>query len=881
MNGQRNLTVVVTGDLTIDWTIHHRVQGVHMCPRPGGAMLLADLIRAAAEADARRSSNMEVRVLTVPQVTKFSPDATRYHHTYAQLTRDSGTAPWRVEEVFGLDCQTPETSVSDLSAVEDDTPEADVVVIDDADLGFREESHRGLWPSSISAPERMPWVLLKTRGRRIAQGALWEHLRASLASRLVVVTTIADIRLAGGDVSRGLSWERTARALAGEVLHNPRINALSNCAYAAISFGPAGAILLANPGAPSEGDSSSRVKLFFDPELMEDTKPTMPRAGYTSALAAAMCMQILRKPERLDMDGMAEAMRSGLATMGHLQQIGLSSEDCPGFPAMQIAETIGKDAANFADADVPRADLPVREYLGGKEKDSPSGYWTILDDNYPDDLDILAERIVVDGPEKTLKRVPLGRFGGLLTVDRQEIESLRSIRTLVDEYLRADEYLKRPRQVPLSIAVFGAPGSGKSYTVTQVINSLPGVTTRSNAFQSKTFNLAQFNSPDALVQAMHQVRDLGLSGSIPLIFWDEIDSKLGGDDLGWLRYFLAPMQDGMFQEGQIAHPIGRSIFVFAGGTSRTLEEFRGKAGQEHALSNAKVPDFLSRLRGYIEILSPDPESGSDGRQVRDPYFIVRRALLLRSLLDRKAPHLFESNKDDRRKVARISSGVLRGFLTIPSYKHGARSMEAIIDMSLLAGQTSFAASCLPTQTQLDLHVDGNKFLSIIREVELPGKVIENLTDDAYADFCEVSEGNIDFLRRLGGDEKKQVRRVVRGVTGMLEEMGYRIVPADRETRRISKAPSGMPSDEIERMASLQHSRWMKAKLAAEWSQGREVDKERRTHPALKRWEELAAPENENWRKLIGIVLGRLSQSYGYAIVRYAPDGPARRSHAES
>ena len=481
----------------------------------------------------------------------------------------------------------------------------------------------------------------------------------------------------------------------------------------------------------------------------------------------------------------------------------------------------------------------------------------------------------MDGPYEALERVPLGGFGDLLTVDRQEIESLRSIRTLIDEYL------KRPRKAPLSIAVFGSPGSGKSYTVTQVINSLPGVTAKSDTFESRTFNLAQFSTPDALIQAFHQVRDLGLSGSIPLIFWDEIDSNLGSDGLGWLRYFLAPMQDGVFQEGQIAHPIGRSIFVFAGGTSRTLEDFRRQAGQERTLSNAKVPDFLSRLRGYIEILGPDPEISSDGSRVRDPYFVVRRALLLRSLLARRALHLFEDGKDEEKKTASISSGVLRGFLTIPSYKHGARSMEAIIDMSLLAGQTTFAASCLPAQTQLDLHVDGNKFLSIAREVELPGKVIANLTDDAYADFCEISNGDIGFLRRLGGDEKKQVRRVVRGVTGMLEEMGYRIVAADGERTSTSKSSTSMSSDEIERLARLQHSRWMEAKLAAEWSQGRKADKEGRTHPALKQWENLTAPEKENWRKLIGVVLSQLSQSYGYAIRRYLPDSPARRSHVGS
>ena len=55
------------------------------------------------------------------------------------------------------------------------------------------------------------------------------------------------------------------------------------------------------------------------------------------------------------------------------------------------------------------------------------------------------------------------------------------------------------------------------------------------------FNLAQFRSPDDLVDALHVVRDQALGGGIPLVFWDEFDTALDGRELGWLRYFLAPM----------------------------------------------------------------------------------------------------------------------------------------------------------------------------------------------------------------------------------------------------------------------------------------------------------------------------------------------------
>ena len=74
------------------------------------------------------------------------------------------------------------------------------------------------------------------------------------------------------------------------------------------------------------------------------------------------------------------------------------------------------------------------------------------------------------------------------------------------------------------------------------------------------------------------MRDLGLSGKLPLVFWDEFDTALEGQPLGWLRYFLAPMQDGAFQDGQITHPIGRAIFVFAGGTAERMERSARASG---------------------------------------------------------------------------------------------------------------------------------------------------------------------------------------------------------------------------------------------------------------------------------------------------------------
>jgi hypothetical protein len=64
------------------------------------------------------------------------------------------------------------------------------------------------------------------------------------------------------------------------------------------------------------------------------------------------------------------------------------------------------------------------------------------------------------------------------------------------------------------------------------------------------------------------------------------------------------MQDGAFQDGQINHPIGRSIFVFAGGTSTTMAAF--DQGPTNAFKDVKGPDFISRLKGFINVLGSNP-----------------------------------------------------------------------------------------------------------------------------------------------------------------------------------------------------------------------------------------------------------------------------------
>ena len=141
-----------------------------------------------------------------------------------------------------------------------------------------------------------------------------------------------------------------------------------------------------------------------------------------------------------------------------------------------------------------------------------------------------------------------------------------------------------------------------------------------------------------------------------------------------------------------------------------LEEALGvKAEQEFASAGddaqeraTKKPEFLSRLRGYLNIHGPNRLDEADSA------YALRRAFLLRSLLVQKAP---QTVRDGR---LAIDDGVLRAFLGTEHFTHGARFIEAVIDQSALAGKARFARSSLPPADQLSLHVDAEEFLALVR-----------------------------------------------------------------------------------------------------------------------------------------------------------------------
>jgi len=96
----------------------------------------------------------------------------------------------------------------------------------------------------------------------------------------------------------------------------------------------------------------------------------------------------------------------------------------------------------------------------------------------------------------------------------------------------------------------------------------------------------------------------------------------------------------IFDEGK-NHPIGKCIFVFAGGTASSFKEFTERGHRDkkalRAFKKVKAPDFISRLKGTLDILGPNQrmktiivkkkEYSVPDRS--DKNYLLRRALLLK------------------------------------------------------------------------------------------------------------------------------------------------------------------------------------------------------------------------------------------------------------
>lgn len=841
----------------------------------GGALLLNDLIAATMGADGWKTEfglDPEYRTLPFnyhsfcfwePRLAEGDKGRTEYWRA-VEPPLGYGHSDSEEEALAGAQLRLNAYTLRDepLKQV------PNVVVIDDAGIGFRDEARRELWPLHTSADGRNcpDWVVLKLTGA-IGESALWKEITRSCSENLVVIVPAEELRRREVRLSRGLSWEATAEDLVIELNRNPQLKPLLKARHLIVTFQSDGAFWLDND------PSGAKSLLVFDALRAEgewsESQGEGGAFGYLSCFTAAIVRELCvpskeikiqddkAKPEGATklVPDFESALGAGLGASRELRRVGHGEvvtgekEPKPGFPFGHIAGKIRQPDAKFVSAVIPP---PPKN----------RGSWMMLDEWQVQARSNATARphyeaalaVAVLGPE-VLERFPVAQFGKYQTVDRKEIESLRTIRQLIINYVH-----DKRAKAPLNLGVFGPPGSGKSYIVYQIANAA-----KIPKDDVILFNLSQFKDPGEICGALHRVRDKVLKGATPLVFWDEFDS--GG--YKWLQFLLAPMEDGEFQDGQITHTLGRCIFAFAGATASTFAQFgpvnpnllkdaeQEKLEQEDKLRGleqawkefvlAKGPDFKSRIAAYLNLL------GMNRRQVcfeeagkrkwkddsSDLCCPIRRALFMRSLLDLKKGMRLNLDLD-----------VVRALLELPVYKGAGRSLQFLCTQFKNAANGVSGRSSLPSAELLNMHVDSEAFWKLCEQdadfvpkaaglaallhegyrLRIKGNPKKQHLDVEFSKLSEdLQKANLAQALRIPAILRLAGMHLESGPTVSFEPKALLGARASQE-EPLRKHLAG--AERLEVLAEAEHNGWMVERMLSGWKFGRKRNDEKRLHNYL-------------------------------------------------
>jgi len=859
---QKTRRILVSGDVMVDNHIYKgdRYQpgldgkiGTYLQQTAGGASLLYDQFKAVLaykppEPKKPKETGDDVEEITLPH---FDVDLGVYTDNLSSWPRSLHSfGVWSPHPHTRKDNEKKETwrlSAPLGYGEEIDEPfhappckpllgkSADILVLDDGGLTFRHKLPKNkasltAWPTVLSKPtqESPEWTILKTASP-LAQGDLWRAVvDKRIRESLIVITSIADVRREPVRISEGVSWERTALELVRELINSPSLEPLARCPHCIISFGCAGVLYVDRTG------KEPSFRLIFDPAHLEgDWEATMDGSaiGYMSCLVTGIVnglVAIVKDEDKVDRVGIGivaglEAGRAMLEDGHGFVEANTTPEPPWGAVASKIVTSIHsqlhpkKDQKKqFYSASVP---IPNSDNAGSQQRHN----WTILaGEPSTDDTDRLMVQPLVGIARRTalfgiseLSRNPVQHTGKLITVDRGEIESIRIVQRAIRAYDRHDAGKK-----PLSIALFGAPGSGKSFTVKEIARSVLG-----KKAPILEFNLSQFSGNADLIGALHQVRDGALGPYTPVVFWDEFDSR----NYDWLQYLLAPMQDGAFQEGPLTHPIGKCVFIFAGGTSCDFEHFGPSPGNTKAVSSFKLlkgPDFKSRIHNSLTVLGPNRAPAYDDvldtwkDDPADICFPIRRALLVRSLLGLGDDDLLE-----------MDDGMLTALLEINTYTHGVRSLENLLSAMKQSNDGGpYRRSNLPNTEVLAMHVDADKFIDLMERDLGFKRLADELAPHIHAYYTEqikdkrpTAEYNKIF-NDLPEEIKDDNRSAARRIPEVLAHAGLYVVKrAESENGKAAKLTDAVQTiidTYIEEMAEAEHNGWMITRLSNGWRYGK-------------------------------------------------------------
>jgi RyR domain len=910
-------TIVVAGDLVRD---HHLVQlpedpdydPVYMqnpvltpSVKLGGAWYLEELVRLSCKdvdhlkvCGARRNaeSSSEGGFHVEESYSVWSPHNRTIDNEEEQV--------WRINRFLGYHSPPEESQPLEI---EGDTSSPNVLVLDDVGRGFRHK--QALWPQALHEGGSPQSIVIKAHAQ-LLEGPLWKKLLRDHADQITVVTSVAALRAypRQATISKALSWDQTIEEIAVEFECGPSAQDLGRCRRVIVHFDDAGAAIFTRcplkwdeesaSGLATSGESNARLLegvrferfLYHPVELEGSWKSSLP--GDSFGASAIMTAAVVRHELRPHDYPIIVAMKRALVAMRANHEIGGGSGGfsvrAPNKRIEQIFHSLDDNDSKERTGLEPYCAAFPHEFLSDPVmKEQPATKSDLLQDLTGAGYEYVAAKateIVMRGWEKPLELAPKAKYGNYITVDRDEIQRINEVRQMIERYRN-----NAAQQEPLAIAVFGPPGSGKSFAIRELAKEV---------FEHKIrqFNLTQIREIEQLHEKFHQVRTASVLGEIPLVFWDEFDTG----KLTWLKYFLAPIQDGEFETSSGTYPFGKSIFIFAGGTSHSFEHFnRERRGQEEQeFRDVKGPDFVSRLSGYIDIKGPNPikrdsdeldssDRSMSKRHSKDPdprndvAHLIRRAVLLRSLLERFQPNVI----DERSKEPRISPGLIGAFLRVKKYVHGARSLEAVVRMSTL-NDGHLGPSGLPAKPLLQLHVSPD-FMSLIEPGEVVAPVIEALAETLHdAWYQEHKKQNwrcgpqrneearehplMRPFKDLPEPEKERNRLTARVTHAKLLDVGFRIV---RQSNDMGDNRNGQGyvsrheyNKQLPHLREIEHDIWLRNHLLKGFDRAPRTNEDLLLHRDVTVFEKVPQEDQAYDDVIAGSIYERLERE-GYALIR--------------
>lgn len=902
----QTMKTLVTGDFILDTFIMkgNRMHsssaneaGTWIKRLPGGANLTYELLKGAMDEETASILETDLNEKSFMKTLSDHPELV----SYIEFEWNNDHKKWNHKNLgYGSNAGKDHDTSSILNH---NYKEQDLIVIDDANLGFRNHD-----------PEITNKKVILKMAYPFCSGKMWQNLKKG-NNEIYSIVTLDNLRLYDVKVSKAISWEQTALDLCFELAHNYKLKELLNSTYLIILIGSAGALCI----KPDGNRQNTSFELVFDPVFMEDEWEEINgksigagstfTAGFTKAFLKSWGSSELNYESKNvnDFPRLYDLVSAGLNHVRILYRTGFLSCDHPSeepaLPLKQLKNAGSNNPCYYSRAYVPspykhkdtkilKADIKGNNVYEISINYLRNSRWTILENNYyscdtvnnipPDPYYSLARNIAIYGPSM-IQYAPIIRFGKFISFDRSEIESLRNIRLLVASYYRNN---KADR--PLNIAVFGSPGSGKSFAVKQLAASLIG----DKESQFLEYNLSQFNNPSQLTGAFHSVRDSVLMGKLPFVFWDEFDSG----NLSWLTELIAPMQDGKFLENGVLHPLGKCVFIFAGGTCSKLEAFNpefyrfsteelAKTGSadkrikieekqellEKEFRMKKGPDFLSRINGYLDVQGPnrkmlfDREKRSWIEDTNDVCFPVRRALFLRSSLGLK----------DGVEL-KIDWGLVSALIELSNYIRGSRSVERLLAQLKLENDDIIVRSNLPSDEIIGMNVDFADFMKKLysdRSAEEFSEKRAMAIHNLWIEFSEIGSSFYNEYRKLNYDGRKYNISAARRLFGTIDNTGkYKIetrsgefTDASDEFESYIKQP-----ENLELLAEMGHNAWMNERIKDGWKALPDNQKERndylRIHPAIRPYSKLSKRDKEKARMNI-LNCVKLLKNSDFIIVR--------------